>query len=649
MTRPGALCALGVHTVEDLVWHLPRRHEDRRAFRPIAELLEGEVAVVRGRVESSRAIRTAGRRGYVRATVCDAGGSVEARWWNMPWLVKSLPAGTDVVLFGKVKSGRLQQPELEIVRGEDALHAGRIVPIYPLTKGVTSPGLRRAVFSALDALDALEDPIPEAIVARRALPPLREALRDVHFPKSRKALERAKSRLRYDELFYYELAVALQRRHQRGQPGIAHKWSRKLDARIRARLPFTLTGAQDRVVREIVTDLAAPTPMGRLLQGDVGSGKTAVALYASLVAVANKQQVAFLAPTEILARQHHDTLAGYLAGSDVSIALLAGSSTAAERRDVLGRLAAGDLGIVVGTHALLEPTVEFAALGLVVVDEQHKFGVAQRARLIRKGVRPDVLVMTATPIPRTLAMTAFGDLDVSVIDALPPGRRPAVTRLLTGGRAQAAYATVRKEAAEGRQSYVIFPLVEESAEIDAGAAAEGFVRLRDGPLNGLRVALVTGRTAAAERDETMARFRAGALDVLVGTTVLEVGVDVANATVIVIESAERFGLSTLHQLRGRVGRGDARAFCFLVATRLPREARERLAIMEKTHDGFRIAEEDLRLRGPGEFFGTRQHGLPEFRIADLTRDFAVLREAREDAFALLAEHPRLAPPPRLRR
>jgi ATP-dependent DNA helicase RecG len=616
----------------------------------VASLVEGEAAILRGRVDAIRAVRTRGRMSYVQASFADDSGYVEVRWWNMPWLAKSLPRGTELVLFGKMRGGRITQPEYEVLRGEDPLHVGRIVPIHPLAKGVTAPALRRAVFVALEEAHAgLVDPLPAELRASRDLIPLGDALRDVHFPESRAALERAKRRLRYDELFHYSIAVALRRRLVRKQPGISHKWSRKVDAHIRARLPFRLTAAQDRAVAEILRDLRAPEPMSRLLQGDVGSGKTAVALYAALVAIANRRQVAFLAPTEILARQHHATLSRYLAGSEVRVGLLVGSTPGAERRELLRSLAGGGIDLLVGTHALLEPSVEFDALGLVVVDEQHKFGVAQRASLIRKGVRPDVLVMTATPIPRTLALTAYGDLDVSVIDELPPGRVPPRTRILTRGRAGAAYAKVREEVARGRQAYVVFPLVEESEEIDAQAAEEGFERLAKGPLAGLRLGLVTGRTPPAEREPRMDAFRAGALDVLVGTTVLEVGVDVANATVMVVESAERFGLSTLHQLRGRVGRGGTESWCFLVALgRLSEEARARLSVLEATHDGFRIAEEDLRLRGPGEFFGTRQHGLPEFRVADMTRDYPVLKEAREDAFALLERDPRLAREPALR-
>jgi ATP-dependent DNA helicase RecG len=435
----------------------------------------------------------------------------------------------------------------------------------------------------------------------------------------------------------------------RTEPGIAFDAAPEAVGAALRLLPFDLTRSQQRALGEIARDMGRPEPMNRLLQGDVGSGKTAVALYACLVAVANRRQVAFLAPTEILARQHHATISRYLEGSDVRLALLVGSTGAAERKETLEALASGDLDLIVGTHALLEPSVEFASLALVVVDEQHKFGVTQRQSLIRKGIRPDVLVMTATPIPRTLALTAFGDLDVSVIDEMPPGRIPPRTQVLSGGRAAAAYAKVRQEAARGRQAYVVFPLVEESEEIDADAAEEGYRRLVQGPLPGLRLGLVTGRTPAAEREAAMDAFRAGRLDALVGTTVLEVGVDVPNATVMVVENAERFGLSTLHQLRGRIGRGGTESSCFLVARgRLNEEARSRLAILEATQDGFRIAEEDLRLRGPGEFFGTRQHGMPEFRVADLVRDHATLVRAREDAFALLEDDGKLARVPALR-
>ncbi len=650
MAGPAALSKLGLETMADLIHHLPRRHEDRRTFKPIATLLDNEFAIVRGRVKSVARQRIRGRRSLVRAVVADDSGHIEVNWWNQPWQARNLPVGSDVVIYGRLRQGKITQPEYEVVSDEDALHVGRIVPVYPLTKGVTGPALRRAVSIALEeVLDLVEDPLPADVRRRRRLPELKEALASVHFPENLRALGRARKRFRYEELFFFELAVALQRARARKEKGIAHACSTPVDERIRARLPFRLTAAQEKSVGEIAADMAAPSPMGRLLQGDVGSGKTAVALYAALVAIANDSQVAFLAPTEVLARQHLRTLRGYLEGSRVRVELLVGSTKASERKEVLADLGGGKIDLMVGTHALLERGVEFERLGLVIVDEQHKFGVAQRAKLIRKGVRPDVLVMTATPIPRTLALTAFGDLDVSIIDELPPGRTPSETHVLFGARCDRAYEVVRKGAAGGRQSFVIFPLVEESEEIDAQAAEEGFRRLTAGPLHGLPVGLVTGRTPSAEREATMDAFRSGELAVLVGTTVLEVGLDVPNASVIVIENAERFGLSTLHQLRGRVGRRTGRSFCFLLADKMTEEARARLSIMEETHDGFRIAEEDLRLRGPGQFFGTRQHGLPDFRYANLARDFSVLKAAREDAFALLAGDPALLAFPVLRK
>jgi ATP-dependent DNA helicase RecG len=646
--RARLLGRLGVRTVRDVLLHFPRDWQDRRVLTPIGSLRPETSATVRGVVAHTR-LRQVGRsRVLVQSDVDDGTGTLRVEFWQQRFRAEQLAVGREVLLSGRVvwdDGPKMAQPEVETHVDDESgakLHADRIVPIHPATKGLFPTAMRSIVWRALDAADALEDPIPPALAAARELPALPRALREIHFPSSFEALEAARRRFKYEELFLLEILLARRRlRHQLEDKPHRIVVDPRLDARIRARFPFTLTPAQDRVIAQIAADLASPRPMNRLLQGDVGSGKTAVAVYAMLAAVASRQQAALLSPTEILAEQHLATLTRWLAGSHVRIALVSGGVPAAEKAARLDACAAGDVDLVVGTHALLEEDVRFARLGLVVVDEQHKFGVLQRATLRRKGLHPDVLVMSATPIPRTLTMTLFGDLDLSVLDEKPPGRAPVTTVLCGEGDREQAYSWVRREIARGRRVYHIVPLVEENEELPLKSAVKFAEELRRDVFPGIGVGLLHGRMPAREKDAAMESFRRGVAPVLVATSVVEVGVDVPEATVLLVEHAERFGLAQLHQLRGRIGRGREPGRVILFHDARTDDARARLDALASTDDGFRIAEEDLRIRGPGEFLGTRQHGLPELRVADLVTDVRLLELARDDAFALVQRDPSL--------
>jgi ATP-dependent DNA helicase RecG len=521
-----------------------------------------------------------------------------------------------------------------------------VVPVYPLTEDLRPEHLRPLIRRALErCADRLPDVLPPALQEQRNLPPLSRALWEVHFPPSLESAERARRRFIYEEFLVLQLALGLRRREVRdGRRAPVLPTTPAIDARIRRLFPFRLTGDQDRAVAEVCRDLAGDRPMQRLVQADVGAGKTAVAVYALLVTVANKHQAALMAPTEVLARQHAVTLDRYLAHSRVRRLLLTGALGPRERQEALAALAAGDVDLVVGTQALVQEDVRFARLGLVVIDEQHKFGVHQRARFRKLGVDPHYLVMTATPIPRTVALSVFGDLDVSVLHELPPGRHPVATRWVPASQRERIYAKLREGLGQGRQAYVVCPLVEESATSDVTAATQTCAALRAGPFQDFRVGLLHGRQDEAEKAEVMERFRAGDLHLLVCTSVIEVGVDVPNATLLVVEHAERFGLSQLHQLRGRVSRGSVPGACWLFAEPAGDEGRQRLRAFVRTTDGFALAEEDVRLRGVGEFFGTRQHGLGELRFGSLVRDADLLTQARRDAFALVAADARLGRP-----
>ena len=651
--RAKLLAKLDLVTIEDaLVRHLPLRHEDRSQVIPLGRITVGEARTCAGTIAGiSPPPRGRGRMPLV-VTIRDASGFLNCAWFNQPYLARVLKRGQRLIVHGKVQPygrGPLQMlvKDFEVVEdGEDEpLHAGRLVPVYPLTEGLTQRPLRRLMKRLVDGwADRLEDPLPDRVRTARGLVALPQAIAAAHFPESEGEQGAARRRLVFDDFFLLEIGLAIRRQREGRRRGLAMNPTGSLVRRLRASLPYSLTAAQERVWSEIRSDMAEPYPMSRLLQGDVGSGKTVVAALAALTAIEAGYQAAIMAPTEILAEQHLMTLGRLLEPLGVRAALLTSAVKGKARVEAAAAVESGEAGCVIGTHALVQGAVAFKRLGLAVIDEQHRFGVAHRAALRGKGESPDVLVMTATPIPRTLALTLYGDLDVSVLDELPPGRRPIATFARTGSKRRQIYDFLRAQIGEGRQVYVVYPLVEESEDSDLRAATEMAERLQRETFPERRVGLLHGRLGFADKERVMREFKDGVLDILVSTTVIEVGIDVPNASVMLIEHAERFGLSQLHQLRGRVGRGPWKSYCILLAGSTSEEGRRRIEAMTSTNDGFRIAEVDLELRGPGDFFGTRQSGLPEFRVADLLRDGAMLEEARREAFALVQADPKLVAP-----
>lgn len=656
--RAAMLEAKGLKTVEDLLSYAPFRYEDRRNIKPIHELAPGEMATVIAEVRSARVSGFKRRNlGMFEAVFSDQSRStLIGKWFHGSYLQDVLIPGLRVALYGKVEldsyTGSLSMlhPEFEILSAEDeeeaALHVGRIVPVYEAAGKVTTRVFRSLVHRILQSLDPMPDPLPAEIRARLNLPDLQTALVNMHFPAPDEDLRLLNSfrspaqyRMIFEEFFWLECGLALKRAKARLETGIKFELTDKVREQIKKMLPFKPTAAQKRVLAEIARDMASERPMNRLLQGDVGSGKTLVAAEAAVIAVENGYQVAVLAPTEILATQHFFYFKNLFSKLGYPIALLTGSATQREKTQVKKLIASGLVPVVIGTHALLEEDVEFRNLGLAIVDEQHRFGVMQRLRLMSKGNRPDVLVMTATPIPRTLALTLYGDLDTSVIDELPPGRKPIITKHVPEDRVEQVYSFLKREVDAGRQAYVVYPVIEES-ETQAMKAAEKMHRhLSTEVFPQYQVGLLHGRLSAEEKESVMDRFKKGEVQILVSTTVIEVGVDVPNATVMVIEQAERFGLAQLHQLRGRVGRGAEQSYCILVTGKLNDAGRERIRTMVESNDGFQIAEMDLRLRGPGEFFGTRQSGLPALRIGNILRDQEVLEMARNEAIAFIDNPP----------
>ena len=660
--RENLLREAGIFTLADLLLYLPYRYVDRSRKSRIADLHEGSEVTAVATVRHVNVVP--GRRPRFVLVLEDESGTLECVWFaGGRYLRQAFATGDLLAVGGKVtRFGRKRQmvhPDVEVISECDErtrVHTGRVIPVYSTTarmkaERLTSRGLRRVIYHALQHVD-LEDSLPDALRVLVGSLPLREAVSMLHFPDDAGDVEAARRRLAFDELFYFQLRLRGLQPARNERPGPVFSAEGDLTARLMATLPFEPTGAQQRAMREIGGDLARGRPMRRLLQGDVGSGKTLVAAVAMLSAVNGAAQAALMAPTEILAEQHAATIQALTAPLGLSVACLTGRQPQAQRREILSGLASGRVHLVAGTHALLQEDVVFARLGLAVVDEQHRFGVLQRAALLEKQAHAHLLVMTATPIPRSLALTLYGDLDVTVLDELPPGRQPVKTGWRIAADREKAYRFLREQVLEGGQAYIVFPLIDASRAKDVKAASAAFGELRDGVLSGLRLGLLHGRLPPAEKDAVMAAFRSGALDVLVSTTVIEVGVDVPGATVMMVEHAERFGLAQLHQLRGRVGRSAAGSYCILIADPegdLTPDARARLDAMAATGDGFEIAEMDLKIRGPGQIFGTRQTGYPEFRFADLTRDVDLIRAAREEAVRLLDRDPDLQRHESLRR
>jgi ATP-dependent DNA helicase RecG len=656
--RAELLHRLDVRTAADLIFLFPRDYEDLSDRREIADLDEEHVQTVRGEVVEIDARSSGFGKAVVGVLVRQGHDYLRAMWFNQPFMRDKFREGQHLLLSAKprFRGGRWEMPHPRVtwLDGPEDQPEMRMLPLYPLTEGLTQYQVRRIVTNALENYGhVLEEVFPYALLGQYDLMPLAEALPAIHSPQDADELARARRRFVFQELFILQLAVVARRWQQQvGFRAPALVASPDINARIERLFPFEWTAGQRAAVREIAADLSLETPMNRLLQGDVGSGKTVVAVYAMLVCVARGYQAALMAPTEILARQHAETLAGLLRASRVRYLLLVGGMTAKQREEALSQIAAGQIDLVIGTHAVVQEDVRFAKLGLVVIDEQHKFGVRQRAALRQGEKSPHYLVMTATPIPRTISMSLFGDLDVTTLREMPPGRQEVRTYVVQPNEQPRWWHFVREKLQAGRQAYVVAPLVDESQNVAAASVAEALERLTNGELAAFRVAIVHGRMAPSEKEEAMTRFRAGHTQVLVSTSVIEVGVDVHNACIMVIDSPERFGLAQLHQLRGRVGRGKLAGFCgVLVGDELSEQARARLDAFAATSDGFELAEMDFQLRGPGDLFGTQQHGLPPLRIADLRRDKTILEEARRQAQQLFAADPGLKNPDhaRLRR
>ncbi len=650
--RSTALAEIGIHSVEDLLEFFPRKYLDRTSVQPISGLAVDTESTVIGKVETLGFRHS--RKKIFYLIVSDQSGILEVIWFNRAEYYKRLfKVGDWISLSGKVTFYRhfqMVHPDFDFIgEGEpgNLIHTGRILPIYPGSEkfkqaGLNSYTIRRIFFENQEKLfDQIKETLPSELVKSQGYMARPASFKEIHLPASESELQKSLNRFKYEEFFFPQLMLALQQwQVKEKQPGIAFEKSSKHLEKLFYRLPFEMTDAQKRVVKEIRADMKKAHPMNRLIQGDVGSGKTLVALMATLIAIDNDFQVAFMAPTEILAEQHYLVISQFLSQMEIQVYLLTGSTVEKYRKTLFARLENGEPCVVIGTHALIQEKVNFGRLGLVIIDEQHRFGVMQRSNLAEKSVSADMLVMTATPIPRTLALTLYGSLDVSVIDELPKLRKPIKTVWRKDRQEPEIYDFIQKRIKQGEQAYIVFPLVEESEKIDLKAATENYQKLKQDVFSDLRVGLLHGRMKSDEKDQIMRSFTGGSIDVLIATTVIEVGVDVSNATIMLIEHAERFGLSQLHQLRGRVGRGRKQSYCILkTPEKIGEIARDRINILCQTNDGFKIAEEDMRLRGWGEFFGTRQHGIPVFKVANPIKDYKILQKARHDAFLMVKKDP----------
>jgi ATP-dependent DNA helicase RecG len=658
-----ALKRMNINNIEDLLYLIPRNYIDRRRIKKISQVNSGEHVTIIGRVMSISSRAFAGRNKLFEILISDGSQNLSAKWFRINdkyknLLKKRFKEGTEVILSGTISNFRYQKevhhPEIDIFAGDDTIESKlKILPVYPLTEGIHQKNMQKIMeFTVINFCKFIPDVMPDNIKEKNGLIPLATAFQHVHFPGTEDDIDRLfemqseyHRRIVFDEFFMLQTVLALRKKGMAIEPGISFKIHQDKINKFLKTLPFSLTNAQQRSVDDIFTDMKKPYPMNRLIQGDVGSGKTVVCLIACFCAKLNGYQSAIMAPTEILAEQHLKTIACLTDKLKINVVLLTSSQPKAQKDAALVKIKNGESDIIIGTHALIQEGVDFKNLGFAVIDEQHKFGVMQRAEIKRKGENPDVLVMTATPIPRTLGLTVYGDLDISIINELPPGRKPIKTKVLHENRREDVYRIISQELEKKRQAFIVYPLVEESEKIDLLDATNMAAHLQKDIFPGYKVGLVHGRMKGAEKDAIMNKFKEGTINILVSTTVVEVGIDVPNASLIIIEHAERFGLSQLHQLRGRVGRGSADSMCILLAQyKKSDEAKQRLTVMSKTNDGFKIAEEDFNIRGPGEFLGTRQSGLPDFRVAHIGRDIKILVDARKSAFDLIDRDPELTNP-----